>query len=138
MTSVDAARYIGVGATTFDEMVKDGHMPRPKQINGCLVWDRVALDAAFTELPGASDEISPANAIAPPDAKPRVFTPRTLAERWRCSEKHVRNMIERQEIPSFKLGRLLRIDKADVEQYENSQISGPPSRSNCQRKHTTK
>ena len=48
----EAARYVGVGPTLFDEMVKDGRMPRPKRANSRAVWDRVALDAAFTELPG--------------------------------------------------------------------------------------
>jgi predicted DNA-binding transcriptional regulator AlpA len=47
----DAARYIGVGSTKFDEMVKDGRMPRPKRVDGRTVWDRVALDLAFTDLP---------------------------------------------------------------------------------------
>lgn len=47
----EAARYIGVGATKFDEMVKDGRMPKPKRVDGRTVWDRVALDIAFTDLP---------------------------------------------------------------------------------------
>jgi excisionase family DNA binding protein len=47
----EAARYIGVGATKFDEMVKDGRMPRPKRIDGRVVWDRIKLEAAFSDLP---------------------------------------------------------------------------------------
>ena len=47
----EAARYIGVGASKFDEMVKDRRMPRPKRIDGRVVWDRLALDAAFSDLP---------------------------------------------------------------------------------------
>ena len=47
----EAARYVGVGLTVFDEMVADGRMPGPKQINSRAVWDRVALDIAFTSLP---------------------------------------------------------------------------------------
>ncbi len=46
-----AARWIGVGTTKFDEMVDDGRMPRPKRIDGRRVWDRYALDMAFSELP---------------------------------------------------------------------------------------
>ena len=30
MSRDEAARYIGAGATKFDEMVADGRMPRPK------------------------------------------------------------------------------------------------------------
>jgi predicted DNA-binding transcriptional regulator AlpA len=51
MSRDEAARYIGVGATKFDEMVSDGRMPRPKRIDGRVVWDRLKLDAAFTDLP---------------------------------------------------------------------------------------
>jgi predicted DNA-binding transcriptional regulator AlpA len=55
----DAARYVGVGTTKFDEMVTDRRMPKPKQIDGRIVWDRVALDAHFTDLPdvGSSNPI---------------------------------------------------------------------------------
>lgn len=47
----DAARYIGIGTTKFDELVKDGRMPKPKRLDGRTVWDRAALDIAFTDLP---------------------------------------------------------------------------------------
>lgn len=46
-----AAAYVGVGATKFDEMTRDGRMPRAKRIDGRLVWDIKALDAAFEALP---------------------------------------------------------------------------------------
>ena len=49
----EAAAYIGVGTGTFDKMVADGRMPRPKAIERRLVWDRRALDSAFTDLPHA-------------------------------------------------------------------------------------
>lgn len=51
MSRDEAARYIGVGATKFDQMVKDGRMPRPKRIDGRTVWDRIKLDEAFNRLP---------------------------------------------------------------------------------------
>ena len=50
------AAYIGVGATKFDEMVKDGRMPQPRTIDGRLVWDRLELDVAFAALPHRGDE----------------------------------------------------------------------------------
>lgn len=46
-----AARHVGVGVTKFDEMVQDGRMPRPKRIDGRVIWDRVAIEAAFSDLP---------------------------------------------------------------------------------------
>lgn len=51
LSRIEAAAYIGVSATLFDEMVGDGRMPAPKRINGRNVWDRRQLDRAFNALP---------------------------------------------------------------------------------------
>ena len=51
MSREQAARYVGIGVTKFDEMVADGRMPKPKRIDGRVVWDRLQLEAAFTDLP---------------------------------------------------------------------------------------
>jgi predicted DNA-binding transcriptional regulator AlpA len=53
LSRVESAIYVGVSATLFDEMVKDGRMPTPKRINGRVVWDIRALDEAFEALPEA-------------------------------------------------------------------------------------
>ena len=58
LSRIQAAEYIGVGTTKFDEMVGDGRMPRPKRINGRKVWDRIKLDEAFGSL---DDEAGPKN-----------------------------------------------------------------------------
>ena len=50
-----AAEYIGVGPTKFDQMVADGRMPMPKRIDGRVVWDRHQLDSAFAALPDDND-----------------------------------------------------------------------------------
>lgn len=47
----EAAEYIGVGASKFDQMVADGRMPQPKIIDARRVWDRHRLDSAFEALP---------------------------------------------------------------------------------------
>lgn len=51
LSRVEAATYIGISPVKFDAMVADGRMPRPKQIDGRNVWDRLALDKAFAALP---------------------------------------------------------------------------------------
>ena len=58
LSRVQAAEYVGVGVTKFDQMVDDGRMPRPKRIDGRLVWDRVKLDEAFEAL---DDDRGPKN-----------------------------------------------------------------------------
>lgn len=45
-----AAEYVGVSESKFRELVTDGRMPPPKHVDGCRVWDRLALDRAFDEL----------------------------------------------------------------------------------------
>src|SRR5215472_11926440 len=50
LSRAQAAEYIGVGVTKFDEMVGDGRMPRPMRIDGRTVWDRIKLDEAFDAL----------------------------------------------------------------------------------------
>jgi hypothetical protein len=50
MSRDEAARYIGVGATKFDEMVADRRMPRPKRVDGRVIWDRLRIEAAFSDL----------------------------------------------------------------------------------------
>jgi predicted DNA-binding transcriptional regulator AlpA len=51
LSRVQSAAYIGVSPSLFDEMVKDGRMPKPMRINARTVWDRVKLDEAFAALP---------------------------------------------------------------------------------------
>lgn len=60
LSRAEAAEYIGVGVTLFDQMVADGRMPKPKLINSRKVWQRLRLDEAFAELPeeGQDEESS--------------------------------------------------------------------------------
>ena len=50
LSRVQSAEYVGVGVSKFDEMVRDGRMPKPKRIDGRNVWDRLELDEAFSAL----------------------------------------------------------------------------------------
>jgi excisionase family DNA binding protein len=51
----------------------------------------------------------------------RPFSPETLAERWGCSARHVRNLIKRGDINAFQLGgKLWRISAAEVARIEAS------------------
>lgn len=52
----EAARYVGVSPTKFDDLVRDGRMPKAKRIDGCVVWDLRRLDAAWDALDGGDGE----------------------------------------------------------------------------------
>jgi predicted DNA-binding transcriptional regulator AlpA len=52
-----AAAYVNVSPTKFDEMVRDGTMPRPKQLGGRRkAWDVRALDIAVDGLEDCADD----------------------------------------------------------------------------------
>lgn len=51
MSLEQSARYIGLSATKFTELVHDGRMPPPRAADGRRLWCRYALDEAFDELP---------------------------------------------------------------------------------------
>jgi hypothetical protein len=57
LNRVQAAGYIGVGRTLFDEMAEDGRMPKPIYINTKIVWDLRLVDDAFDDL--GSCEVNP-------------------------------------------------------------------------------
>lgn len=46
----EAARYVGVGSSFFDTLVADGRMPKPLRVGKRVIWDRLKLDAAFSDL----------------------------------------------------------------------------------------
>jgi predicted DNA-binding transcriptional regulator AlpA len=52
-----AAAYVSVSPNTFDEMVRDGRMPRPKRLGPHrIAWDVRDLDAAIDRLPVEGDD----------------------------------------------------------------------------------
>jgi predicted DNA-binding transcriptional regulator AlpA len=46
-----AAAYVNVSPSKFDELVRDGRMPRPRCIDRRKAWDTRQLDAAIDDLP---------------------------------------------------------------------------------------
>jgi predicted DNA-binding transcriptional regulator AlpA len=64
LSRAEAAYYIGVGTSKFDEMVKDARMPAPKRIDGRVVWDRRQIDEAFELLPDGNEAGNPWDRVA--------------------------------------------------------------------------
>jgi hypothetical protein len=57
-----AAAYVCVSPTTFDVMVADGRMPKPKVVCGTRkAWDVRELDAAVDALPHDGQELADAD-----------------------------------------------------------------------------
>ncbi len=50
MNRIEAARYVGLSPGTFDLLVKEGVMPKPRRVRSRLIFDRIELDAAFDAL----------------------------------------------------------------------------------------
>jgi excisionase family DNA binding protein len=55
LSRVEAAMYLGISPSKFDELVRDGRMPAPKRIDGRKVWDIHNLDVAFEALPSENE-----------------------------------------------------------------------------------
>ena len=61
---------------------------------------------------------------------PNALGTRALAERWACSDQHIRNLIRRGDLPAFQAGRILRVPMTAIEAFEscgssNTEESGP-------------
>ena len=48
----EAAAFIGVSPTKFDQMVKAGDMPEPHRMGGVVIWRGDELKARFDRLTG--------------------------------------------------------------------------------------
>lgn len=83
LSRVEAAIYIGVSATKFDELVGDGRMPRPKRIDGRKIWDIRTLDLAFDDLP-SEDESRMVGLITVSLIRRLLYTSRGIEGGRRC------------------------------------------------------
>lgn len=60
----EAAAYVGISPSKFDDLVDDRRMPAPRMLDSCMVWDVHELDAAFDDLPRRGQPTAPAPALA--------------------------------------------------------------------------
>jgi hypothetical protein len=56
MKAERAAAYLDMSRSKFLELVESGRLPQPKVIDGIRIWDRLALDTAFSEFPERNDD----------------------------------------------------------------------------------
>ncbi len=57
LSRVDAAQYLGISPSKFDELRKDGRIGPARLIDGRKIWDVRDLDLAFEALPLESSEM---------------------------------------------------------------------------------
>ncbi|HVX34848.1 MAG TPA: excisionase family DNA-binding protein [Hyphomicrobium sp.] len=55
----EAAAYLGLGVTKFDELVAENRMPKPKVVGSRRIWDRKQLDCFFSALPDTEGNAEP-------------------------------------------------------------------------------
>ena len=51
LNRIEAAEYIGIGTTKFDELVSTRRMPQPRLADSRTIWDLKELDIYFEKLP---------------------------------------------------------------------------------------
>jgi hypothetical protein len=56
MNAERGAAYLDMSRSKFLELVEQGRLPRPKIIDGIRVWDRLAIDSAFSDFPDRTDD----------------------------------------------------------------------------------
>jgi hypothetical protein len=56
LSRVEAALYLGISPSKFDELRKDGRVGPARLIDGRKVWDVRELDLVFEALPLESDD----------------------------------------------------------------------------------
>ena len=51
LSRVEAAEYVGISPSKFDQLLADGRMPGARRVDGRKIWDMRELDLYFDELP---------------------------------------------------------------------------------------
>jgi excisionase family DNA binding protein len=57
--------------------------------------------------------------------QPKSFSPDNLAARWDCSAQHIRDLVQRGQLPAFRVGRLIRIPAEAVLAVERGAAVAP-------------
>ena len=55
----EAAAYLGVSTSLFDDMVYKGVMPKPLRFGGRVFWDRHAIDRAMDQMTASASVDGP-------------------------------------------------------------------------------
>lgn len=76
------------------------------------------FEAEADDLLALVEERQPPSDSAVGEVRPKVFTVKSLAAHWECSDGLIRNMIARGELRSFRYGNMIRITREAVAEVE--------------------
>ena len=114
----EAASYVGLSLTEFERCCR----VQPVIIPGAQTPERylrLRLDEWLFGLEKGPHNLGTLGDNRSSD--PSTFTPKMLAERWACSERHIRNLIASGNLPCIRLGgKLVRITSEVVIEYEGA------------------
>jgi len=66
LSRIEAAEYVGISPSKFDQLLADGRMPGARRVDGRKIWDMRELDLYFDELP--HDDSAPVSGSSWEDA----------------------------------------------------------------------
>jgi len=127
LSRAEVALSIGVGVNTIDAMVAGGALPPPRKWQSERLWLVSEVEAYLKAWPSDGDA-RPERRLSAIDDRP--FSVERLAKRWGCSENSIRHMVNSQELPAFRLGRLMRIPAQVVTEIEAQATDFEGSRPN--------
>ena len=55
----EAANYLGVSPSLFDQLIVENKMPKPIKLRACSVWDVHELDVSFDAMKANDNEVNP-------------------------------------------------------------------------------
>lgn len=130
LSRTEVALSIGVSAASVDQMVAEGALPPPRKWHSDKLWLVSEMEAFLNNWPidgqleepndgSLSNKRQPGRGLKNSEAgQPHVYSPRTLAAEWDCTERHIRNLITSGYLKAFRVGTLLRISTQEAREYE--------------------
>lgn len=55
----EAASYVGLGTSFFDQLIAEGKLPKPIRLGKRTIWDLRDLDAAFDSFKDSMPDLEP-------------------------------------------------------------------------------
>lgn len=120
LTRNEAAAYCGMSMIEFLASCPVAPIRLPN-VSARERYLRKRLDEWLFSL---EDKVQVATVVAASEksagaVEPVNFTPKSLSERWHCSERHVRNLIKSSRLRCYRFGgKLIRIPLEFVEDFE--------------------